>query len=260
MKFKQITSSKYISSSEYTLHQLKDGSFSIFKNGLVTKWGTNFQTVRAAENFLSHHDYINATSRSIPISSEDVDLIHSIYCSRSNSTFGNKWYIRNNFWIQGGYGYLPDKNLKFIQFTCSDGTCYNDADQLVEKLEAVSNIFSTSINIDPIRGIFAKKLSSNRSSGLSPSDLMRVKSSNVWAIGIEVNDKDRRQGNLYVQFKGKNGGPGDVYRYYDVPITLYRKFISAPSAGHFVWKYLRNNFQYSKLTGNRRGKLPNAIN
>ena len=67
-------------------------------------------------------------------------------------------------------------------------------------------------------------------------------------------------GDMLVQFKGPKGGAGDIYLYYDVPVMLYRRWISAPSKGHFFWKYVRNNFSYRKLTGDKKGKLPNAIN
>ena len=91
-------------------------------------------------------------------------------------------------------------------------------------------------------------------------NLVRVKSSNVWSRGIEIKDRKAKEGDVYVQFKGKNGGPGDVYVYYSVPVNTWRRILSYPSAGAAVWKFLRNNFLYSKLTGNKRGVLPNAVN
>jgi hypothetical protein len=91
-------------------------------------------------------------------------------------------------------------------------------------------------------------------------NLVRTKSSNVWAYGVNVKNQKKGIGDVLVQFKGTHGGPADIYMYYDVPIRLYRKLVTAPSKGHFIWKYLRNNFQYSKLTGDKRGKLKNAIN
>ena len=91
-------------------------------------------------------------------------------------------------------------------------------------------------------------------------NLVRVKSSNVWAYTINVKDRKSKTGDVLCQFKGKNGGPGDIYIYYDVPVKLWKKWLSAPSKGHFFWAYIRNNFYYSKLTGDKRGKLQNAIN
>ena len=91
-------------------------------------------------------------------------------------------------------------------------------------------------------------------------NLVRVRSSNVWAIGMNAKNGKDGFGDLLIQFKEKNGGPDDIYLYMDVPFKLYRRFVSAPSKGHFVWQYIRNNFKYRKLTGNKRGVLPNAIN
>ena len=91
-------------------------------------------------------------------------------------------------------------------------------------------------------------------------NLVRVRSSNVWSIGFDIHDKKDKTGSVLVQFKNKNGGPGDIYILYDVPTMVYRKWITAPSKGHYYWQYLRNNYAYSKLTGNRKGVLPNAIN
>ena len=89
--------------------------------------------------------------------------------------------------------------------------------------------------------------------------MVRCKSSNVWGYAYDVKP-DESIGTLYVQFKSATGGAGDVYRYYEVPLRIYKKFISAPSKGHSVWKYLRHNYMYSKLTGDKRGKLKNAVN
>lgn len=91
-------------------------------------------------------------------------------------------------------------------------------------------------------------------------NLVRVRSSNVWAYAINIRDRKDKTGDVIAQFKGKNGGPGDIYIYYDVPVNLYRRWVGAPSKGHFFWQYIRNNFQYSKLTGNKRGVLKNAVN
>lgn len=100
--------------------------------------------------------------------------------------------------------------------------------------------------------------------GISSRDItrsmVRVKSSNVWAYTINIKDNKSKVGDVYVQFKGEHGGPGDVYVLYDVPVSVYRKWQGATSKGHFYWQYLRNNYYYSKLTGDKRGKLRNAIN
>lgn len=91
-------------------------------------------------------------------------------------------------------------------------------------------------------------------------NLVRCKSSNVWAYGMNIKDRKDKTGDLLMQFKDKNGGPGELYIYFDVPITVYRRMMSQPSVGHFFWTQIRNVYKYSHLTGNKRGILPNAIN
>ena len=264
LKFKKVTSSKYLGTDGYLLYRTKNGSFSVVKDGLVTKWGTGFQSVRAAEIFLNAHSYIKASSDCIPLLKEEVDLIYNIYCTKGSSDFGKKWYIKNNFWIQ------CEKDLtNQIRIKCSDGTAYTSGDQLVSKLDSItSDVFATTLlDKEQLESILAKSTilakrepASSKRAGLGPNDLMRVRSSNVWAIGYQVRNENPKIGDVYVQFKGKEGGSGDVYKYYDVPSSLYRKMITTPSKGAFVWKYLRTNFLYSKLTGDKRGKLKNAVN
>lgn len=91
-------------------------------------------------------------------------------------------------------------------------------------------------------------------------NLVRVRSSNVWSIGIDIRDKKDKTGTVIAQFKNKYGGPGDIYAYWSVPIMVYRKWITAPSKGNYFWRYIRNVYPYTKLTGNRKGVLPNAVN
>ncbi|MBP5433737.1 KTSC domain-containing protein [Ruminococcus sp.] len=91
-------------------------------------------------------------------------------------------------------------------------------------------------------------------------DLTRVRSSNVWAVGYNVKQQGDKTGDMMMQFKGPNGGAGDLYIYYDVPLQTYRRLLTAGSVGHTFWVLVRDNFKYSKLTGNKRGVLPNAVN
>ena len=91
-------------------------------------------------------------------------------------------------------------------------------------------------------------------------DMVRVKSSNMWSYKINIKNNGDDLGDVYVQFKDKNGGPGDIYVYYDVPVKIYQRWVGTTSKGHFFWRYVRDRFYYSKLTGDKRGKLRNAIN
>lgn len=87
--------------------------------------------------------------------------------------------------------------------------------------------------------------------------LARVKSSNVWSYAFQP--KDDKVGDMLMQFKRKDGGPGDIYIYYNVPSKIWQRFVAAPSKGHFMWQFIRNVFTYAKLTGDKRTKLPNGI-
>ena len=64
---------------------------------------------------------------------------------------------------------------------------------------------------------------------------------------------------MLMQFKAKDGGPGDIYIYYNVPTKIWQRLVAAPSKGHFMWENIRNIFTYAKLTGDKRTKLANGI-
>lgn len=87
--------------------------------------------------------------------------------------------------------------------------------------------------------------------------LARVKSSNVWSYAFQP--KDEKSGDMLMQFKRKDGGPGDIYIYYNVPNKIWQRFVAAPSKGAFFWRNVRNIFTYAKLTGDKRTHLPNGI-
>lgn len=86
-------------------------------------------------------------------------------------------------------------------------------------------------------------------------NLVRVKSSNIWAYGIDLSGNPKSPtADVVVQFKSRDGGPGDIYMYYDVPKTLYRKWQGSPSKGHYFWQYIRGKFDSRKLTGDKKLK------
>lgn len=87
--------------------------------------------------------------------------------------------------------------------------------------------------------------------------LTRVKSSNVWSYAFQP--KDEKTGDMLMQFKKKDGGPGDIYIYYNVPNKIWQRLVAAPSKGHAFWALIRNVYTYAKLTGDKRTKLANGI-
>lgn len=252
MKFRKVTADKFIGEAGYSLIKCSTGEFAILRKNTFTKWGTGFLTVRAAENFLNNHDYINATAETISASEEELDELLNIF----------------------GYTKVNSGLYRLSKVTCkinADGTAtfhqkgqpdytIKTSEECFDYLEKQCGSIFASVIYRGIefRPIFARR--ENRSARDITKNLVRVRSSNVWAYGIEIKDAKKGVGDVYVQFKGKNGGQGDLYRYYNVEIRTWRKFLSAPSKGHFVWQYLRNNYLYSKLTGNKRGVLPNAVN
>lgn len=100
-------------------------------------------------------------------------------------------------------------------------------------------------------GISSKEITKN---------MVKVKSSNIWAYCIDIKRSTDKTGNVYVQFKGANGGPDDIYCYFDVPIIIYRRWLGAPSKGHFFWEYIRGKFNFAKLTGDKRTKQKGGVN
>ncbi len=73
--------------------------------------------------------------------------------------------------------------------------------------------------------------------------MIPVTSSNVHSIGFEWSDTDPRNGNLLVRFLGGDSkhrsGPGPLYKYKDVPRSVFDAFKRASSKGGFVWDELR---------------------
>jgi hypothetical protein len=77
--------------------------------------------------------------------------------------------------------------------------------------------------------------------------LQHVKSSNVFAIGYSIRDRK-----LFVQFRAAGSErpvPGAIYRYDDVPITVWRRFKEAKSKGHFLAAHIKGTYWYMRWTG-----------
>lgn len=262
MKFKKITSSKYLGTDGYTLVSCRDGRFSICKDGHVTKWGQGFQTVRSAEIFLERHDYIRATRSTLPISDDDLQFILEFYEFKPTS--------ENEYVNDEGVSLVtsePEKGnsvnvVLYPTEEAEEAEKYIDVERLLNRLDKLiaseDRFNKVMYRSSSFREVVAK--TDRRRPRDIVKDLIRVNSSNVWAYGAELKNEEKDIGDIYVQFKGPKGGPGDIYRYLDVPMKLWQKFISYPSKGAFIWKYLRRNFLYSKLTGDKKGKFPNAVN
>lgn len=172
--------------------------------------------------------------------------------------------------INGRYRFrIKDFNNEWVYPTW-DGNSFRSSDEAFEWLYLHNAESATEDSIDFDESVFSNIIMTAVSDRLSifaaintrnlAKSLSHVKSSNIWAYGINVRNRKDKMGDVLVQFKAKNGGAGDIYIYYDVPKTIFNRWQSAPSKGHYFWVYIRNNFKYSKLTGDKIGKLDNAIN
>ena len=147
--------------------------------------------------------------------------------------------ILNQYDIQVGAEVDPDDMLIY-----DNGICITATTILAKRSFTRQNRHDNSRREKTTTQDFVKKLA-------------RVKSSNVWSYAFQP--KDDKVGDMLMQFKRKDGGPGDIYIYYNVPSKIWQRFVAAPSKGHFMWQFIRNVFTYAKLTGDKRTHLPNGI-
>jgi len=172
----------------------------------------------------------------------DESKVINIYCELSPDTITVTLY----------------ENEKFLNETYCDSTIefIDTVERILNTygLEAVELVEIESSELIKGKPIFAK---SNFSTKDFIKKLIRVKSSNLWSYAFQP--KDYNKGDMLIQFKGANGGPDDIYIYYDIPTKIWQKFVAAPSKGHFFWQYIRNVAKYAKLTGDKRTHLPNGI-
>lgn len=255
LNFIKSSEDVYTSTHGYEVRKV-NGSYFIFKDSKIATWQTGFSCVQCAQDFLNRHDYISATATKISISFSDVEDIAKMY---GFSISDDKAFFLNQ-----------DNRTFFIRYTPFETTFTTEQDGVtstydIDSADALIDIIEESINSSNIfNATMIDKKTSRKIQCASSRDisknLVRVRSSNLWAYGMNVKDYKNKMGDLVIQFKGREGGPGDVYMYFDVPTKLYQRLLSAPSAGHFFWKYIRNNFKYRKLTGDKKGKLPNAVN
>ncbi len=223
-------------------------------NGKIPRWQVGFATIECAERFVSTHPIASATEENIGYSADDVEWIIDSYGFQPKGN--NIWTLREGDTL---FYLTPDEhNLRMNADT--DGTCeiFIGPDSIIERLEESKSIFSNYMMIDVSDRRAVINCATN-SRDLT-KNMIRVKSSNLWSYGINIKDNKSTVGDMVIQFKGRNGGPGDIYLYFDVPIKLWRRFITYPSKGSFFWHYIRNVFPYRKLTGDRRTHLKNGIN
>lgn len=258
IKFIQASRFQYKGDYGYTLVQATD-NLHICKDGKLVKWEPvgGFHTIEAAERFLNARNYVSASVDFIDVASDDFAYILEAYAFRTAGD--GKWITEIGdskvFLTTDGDEAILDIESPSGQV---DVRTFANLDDLMIALDAFydeGDIYSaTSITFGKTyvaAAINTRDLAKN---------LVRVKSSNIWAYGMNLRDRRDKAGEVLVQFKGNKGGPGDVYIYYDVPLVVWRKWLSATSKGHYFWLYIRNTYAYSKLTGDKRGKLKNAIN
>ena len=243
------------SSKRYYIRMTDD-----FDNWVYPDWGTDgFDSPDDAASFLSDMDWKSADVESISIDNDELWFIYDLLGIYYDEETDSYRYHDDCIDIQASCDNPLSVNIK------SNGRLirkvFSSLDTMFKSIE--SAITSTG------KHIFSSKKSTLRSlqkitaainTQNLASKLFRVKSSNVWAYRLFMRNRKDRTGDLIVQFKNKNGGGGDVYIYYEVPFTLFRSWQATQSKGHFFWKHIRNYFKYSKLTGDKIGKLPNAIN
>lgn len=244
--FTQLTASRYISSSKYSLVKHND-SYQLLVSSRIPTWPSTFSSIECAENFLNSHDYIHASVNHMPMSSDDIEFIIDMY--GFNNVGKGRW--AKDLGNKKLSLFVHPNDPKITLFEDRKGKLFSDKKQTFD--EAIDVIDY----LDSINACIAVKCASARDIA---RNLVRVKSSNIWAYAIDIKDRHDKTGTVYIQFKGKNGGPtGGLYCYYDVPITVWRQLISAPSKGHAFWKLIRNNYRYSKLDGDKRTHLRNGV-
>ena len=241
------------SSSKKNLQYIESsGKFYIQVDNMIPSWQTGFSSIECAKIFASAHEIL--ATDDMPYNEDDFAWIVD--------TYGFE-YDENNMWVRTKdeltYVLEPDvEELVLTVFGEKVSDVYLGVDNILKKLdEDFPDIFACTqvigqLGLRSILAASAREVTKN---------MVRVRSSNIWSYCINIKDAKSKYGDVYVQFKGRNGGPtGGVYVYYDVPVTLWRKWLTANSKGHFFWVYIRNNYKYSKLDGNKHGVLPNAIN
>lgn len=242
-----------------------------------------FRTLGEAQEWLNKHDWENATVYHIDVDedaqsqydAEFQDAMNMLGLEQDTDPFWSNLDVYKTSVVTDSGKYLDVRVMKYDDILSVDYWVDGKRIPNSSKPADTANISKTVRNIERMFKKYGHEIFANTAI-ISKNDrvavmaaintknlaqnLVKVRSSNVWAYGMNIKNRKDKVGDLLVQFKGTQGGPGDIYIYYDVPTTVYRRWQSAPSKGHYFWVYIRNNYNYSKLTGDKRGKLRNAIN
>lgn len=233
--------------------------FHIMMNDRIPDWDTGFDTSKDVETFINEHEMDTATLSQIypkeiieafnflkvfyGFTQVDEDLIEKEVDSSLISIL---------------------KILDRVEVTFDDRLeLFTDGEELVKFIDEITN----SLHCEVLSSEDIKYAMSSRTTVLASissreltKNMVRVRSSNVWAYCINIKDRKDKEGDVLVQFKGPKGGAGDIYIYYGVPLNIWRKILASPSKGHAVWQYLRGKYTYAKLTGDRKTKMRGGIN
>ena len=238
------------SSSKKVSYIEASGKVYIQVNNVIPSWQTGFSCIDCAIRFVKTHNVFGADIDELPYNIDDFEWIVD--------TYGFE-YDEGNMWVKtvNDLSYILQPSEQDLLLNVEGekvSETYIGVESVLKKLdETFPDIIATSeVHGSNIFAASARDITKN---------MVRVKSSNLWSYTINIKNAGDKYGDVYITFKGRNGGPdGGTYVYYDVPIKLWRQFITAPSKGHFFHVYIRNNFKYRKLTGDKRTHLKNGIN
>lgn len=258
MKFKKYNiygSTVYLDDESNISIQNHNDKWYVQRNGDEILFNAGFVNVNSAVNAIVNLPYYTDTLSQLGYEYEEGT---SIFRKSDDGIQSTVFIVEDIFIVESEVITYHDSHKTNYEKERYETNDFEDlTDHIVEffdnnGVEIFSSVFLDSKSHPIFAAISSRDVSKN---------MVRVKSSNIWSYCIDIKNRGDKFGTVYVQFKGKEGGPnGGLYRYYDVPIKLWRQWIGANSKGHFFWKNIRNAFKYSKLDGDRRGKLPNAVN
>lgn len=237
--------------------------FHIFMNDTIPDWDIGFSSIDEAETFLNQHDWEHANPNIISEMDirKDIELFANIYNLKQLSKDKyekeleplNK--IELSFVVNDFEFALVIKTNQHVETfdDLEDACAYMDNLMRFHEIsifDIEANDSSISNHISILASISTRDLTKN---------LVRVRSSNLWAYCINIKKAGDKSGDVIVQFKGPKGGPGDIYQLFGVPLAVWHKMLSAPSKGHAYWQYLRGKYPYKKLTGDKKTKMKGGL-